>query len=66
MSEATKGAESVVTVTMEPHGDGTEVTLHHSGVPDDEMGRQHKDGWTWILSTLAEGCGSQRSASSSD
>ncbi len=66
MSEATKGAESVVTVTMEPRGDETEVTLHHSGVPDDEMGRQHKDGWTWILSTLAEGCGSRRSASSSD
>jgi len=39
MSEATKGAESVVTVTMKPRGDETEVTLHHSGVPDDEMGR---------------------------
>jgi hypothetical protein len=23
-------------------------------VPDDEMGRQHADGWTWILSMLAE------------
>ena len=34
MSEATKGAESVVTVTMGPRGDETEVTLHHSGVPD--------------------------------
>jgi uncharacterized protein YndB with AHSA1/START domain len=66
MSEATKGAESIVTVTMEPRGDETDVTLHHSGVPDDEMGRQHKDGWTWILSTLAEDCGSRGSASSSD
>jgi uncharacterized protein YndB with AHSA1/START domain len=66
MSEATKGAESIVTVTMEPRGDETDVTLHHSGVPDDEMGRQHKDGWTWILSTLAEGFVSRRSASSSD
>jgi hypothetical protein len=24
------------------------------GVPDDEMGRRHKDGWTWILSKLAQ------------
>jgi uncharacterized protein YndB with AHSA1/START domain len=54
MSEATKGVESVVAVTFESRGGETEVTLRHSGVPDDEMGRQHKDGWTWMLSTLAE------------
>jgi uncharacterized protein YndB with AHSA1/START domain len=53
MSEATKGAESVVLVTFEPRGDQTEVTLRHSGVPDDELGRQHKEGWAWVLSTLA-------------
>jgi hypothetical protein len=23
-------------------------------VPDDDMGRSHKDGWTWYLDTLAE------------
>jgi uncharacterized protein YndB with AHSA1/START domain len=66
MSEGTKGAESIVTLTMEPRGGETEVTLRHSGVPDDEMGRRHKDGWTWILSTLAEGLAARRSASSSD
>jgi len=66
VSEATKGVESVVSLTMEPRGEDTEVTLRHSGVPDDEMGRQHKDGWTWILSTLAEGLAARRSASSSD
>lgn len=66
MSEATKGAESTVSLTMEPRGDETEVTLKHTGVPDDEMGRQHKDGWTWILSKLAEGLAARRSASSSD
>jgi len=54
MSEATKGVESVVAVTFEPRGDQTEVTLRHSGVPDDEMGHQHKEGWTWVLSMLAE------------
>jgi uncharacterized protein YndB with AHSA1/START domain len=54
VSEATKGVESVVTVTFERRGDQTEVTLRHSGVPDDEMGHQHKEGWTWVLSMLAE------------
>ena len=66
MSEGTKGAESVVTVTMEARRDETEVTLRHSGVRDDEMGRQHKDGWAWILSALAESLAARRSASSSD
>ncbi len=64
MSEATKGAESVVTITLEPCGDQTEVTLRHSGVPDDELGRQHKEGWTWILSALADALASRRSATS--
>jgi hypothetical protein len=54
MSEATKGLDSVVAVTFEARGAETEVTLRHSGVPDDELGRQHKEGWTWILSALAE------------
>jgi uncharacterized protein YndB with AHSA1/START domain len=66
MSEATKGAESIVTVTMEAQAEQTLVTLRHSGVPDDEMGLQHQDGWAWVLSALAESFASQRSASSSD
>jgi uncharacterized protein YndB with AHSA1/START domain len=63
VSEGTKGVESVVSITMEARGDETEFTLRHSGVPDDEMGRRHKDGWTWILSTLAEGLAARKSAS---
>ena len=54
VSEATKGLESIVAVTFEARGDQTDVTLLHSGVPDDDMGRQHKEGWTSFLSTLAE------------
>jgi uncharacterized protein YndB with AHSA1/START domain len=54
VSEGTQGAESIVAVTFEPQGDSTEVTLRHSGVPDDEMGRKHQEGWTWVLSMLAE------------
>jgi len=66
MSEATQGKESVVTLTFQPLGEETEVTLRHSGLPDDEMGRKHKDGWTWILDMLAQGVAARRSASSSD
>jgi len=54
MSEATKGLESVVTVTFEPRGEQTEVTLRHSGLPDEAMGRQHEAGWTGILGRLGE------------
>jgi len=54
VSEGTGGVESVVALTFEARGDQTEVTLRHSGVPDDEMGRKHKEGWTWVLSMLAK------------
>jgi uncharacterized protein YndB with AHSA1/START domain len=54
VSEGTQGVESLVAVTFEPRGDRTEVTLRHTGVPDDEMGRRHQEGWTWVLSKLAE------------
>ena len=54
VSEATQGRETVVTLTLEPRGRGTEVTLRHSGVPDDEMGRRHKDGWGFTLDAIAK------------
>jgi hypothetical protein len=31
---------------------GTRLTLRHAGVPDDDFGRQHRAGWTWILGAL--------------
>jgi uncharacterized protein YndB with AHSA1/START domain len=65
VSEATKGVESVVAVSFESHGEETAITLRHSGVPDDEMGRQHKDGWAWILSALAERFASSASVAQS-
>lgn len=54
VSEATKGVESVVTVTFEPEGESTKVTLRHTGVPDDEAGRRHEEGWGWVLSMLEQ------------
>lgn len=55
VSEATRGIESIVTITLEPKGDATEMTLHHAKIPDDEMGRGHKDGWEWVLNMVADG-----------
>ena len=42
-----------------------QLILRHSGVPDDEMGRQLSEGWTLVLSMLAErfGAGSVAPAS---
>lgn len=54
VSEGTRGLESTVTVSFEAKGEETEVTLRHAGVPDDETGRQHEEGWGWVLSMLAK------------
>jgi uncharacterized protein YndB with AHSA1/START domain len=54
VSEATRGVESVVALAFEAHGDATEVTLRHSNVPDDAMGRQHEEGWNFVLSAIAD------------
>jgi uncharacterized protein YndB with AHSA1/START domain len=54
MSEATRGFETIVTVTFAPHDGKTDVILKHAGVPDDAMGRQHEEGWTWMLSMLVD------------
>jgi uncharacterized protein YndB with AHSA1/START domain len=54
MSEATRGLESLVTITLVPRGGATELTLRHSGLPDDELGRQHEGGWKEILAALAQ------------
>jgi uncharacterized protein YndB with AHSA1/START domain len=53
VSEATRGAETIVSVTFEPREGGTEVTLRHR-VSDAEMGRAHEGGWTLLLSMLAK------------
>jgi uncharacterized protein YndB with AHSA1/START domain len=54
VSEGTRGIESVVSLTFEPEGSQTRVTLRHTGVPDDEFGRTHKDGWGFILGSIEQ------------
>ena len=54
VSEATRGRESVVTLTLEPQGGQTLVSLRHANVPNDEMGRRHQEGWSFVLDALAK------------
>jgi uncharacterized protein YndB with AHSA1/START domain len=60
MSPATKGLESVVTITLEDKGGETLLSLRHAGVPDDEQGRHHEQGWKWITDALADGLGKKK------
>jgi uncharacterized protein YndB with AHSA1/START domain len=58
VSEATRGLESVVTLTIAPQADKTAgktlVTLNHRGIPDDPLGRRHEEGWNFVLGAMAE------------
>lgn len=60
MSEATGGVETTVTVTFEPKGKDTQITLRHTDVPDDEMGRRHEEGWTYMLGAIADRFGARK------
>ncbi len=53
VSEATQGVETFLTLTFEPRGAQTLVTLRHAQVPDDAMGRKHEEGWNYVLSAIA-------------
>jgi uncharacterized protein YndB with AHSA1/START domain len=54
MSPFTRGLESVVTVTFEKKGDETLLTLTHAGLPDDDYGRLHDEGWKDCLGLFVE------------
>lgn len=52
VSEFTHGLDSVVTVAFRETEGGTEVTLRHSGLPDDQAGLDHKNAWIRILGNV--------------
>jgi uncharacterized protein YndB with AHSA1/START domain len=54
MSQHTHGIETTVFVTFEPRDGGTQLALVHRGIPDDELGRSHERGWTFLLARIAE------------
>jgi uncharacterized protein YndB with AHSA1/START domain len=53
MSEHTRGVETTVSVTFEPDEAGTQMTIVHRGVPDDDLGRTHERGWIFLLTRVA-------------
>ena len=54
MSPYTEGLESVVTVTLQKKGEDTLFSLNHAGLPDDELGRMHEQGWNSYMEGIAE------------
>ena len=54
MSEHTHGIETTVSVAFESRERGTQMTIVHRGVPDDDLGRSHERGWTFLLARVAE------------
>ena len=53
VSAATHGMESVLTVSFEALDGKTQVHVNHSGVPDDEGGRHHKQAWGYVLARMS-------------
>lgn len=43
---------SLVEVTLRPDGDATILELRHTGLPSEEMAREHEHGWTHYLGRL--------------
>jgi len=44
--------ESLVTFRLEPFDGGTELTLTHEYLPDEEARKSHEDGWGGLLNKL--------------
>ena len=48
----TEGAETVVTIELEPRDDGTHLSLTHKGFPNEKSKSRHDSAWVMILEHL--------------
>ena len=54
MSRNTLGEESIVTVTFQKKGDGTLMTILHSGFSNDDMASAHQKGWNSVFDKFSD------------
>jgi hypothetical protein len=54
VSEATRGRETLLSLTFAPRGPENWVILRQFDLPDDEMGRRHEEGWMHLLAAMAK------------
>lgn len=54
MSPYTNGLESVVTISFKKKGSETLMKLHHTGLPNNEDGKGHHDGWSYFVGKFAD------------
>lgn len=60
VSEATRGLESVVTLSFEAEEGKTRVHVNHANVPDDDEGRFHEQAWGYVLARMRSRFGNER------
>jgi len=51
-SDGTEQKETIVTLELEPDGDGTMLTLTHEKFPTEKSREEHRKGWTAIVEKL--------------
>lgn len=60
VSEATRGLESIVTLTFEAVEGKTRVHVNHSNIPDDEEGHRHEHAWGYVLAAMRSRFGKEK------